>query len=310
MTKETVGLVGVGMMGAPMAANIVRAGLDLVLCDVDAARAQRVADDIGARVVPDAATLAREAGRVISMLPDSAIVEAMVFGPAGLAEGGGPGTLLIEMSSGDPSVTVDIAKRLEGRGIRVVDAPVSGGVTRAISGELTIMAGGEEADYEVAKPVLSTMGSPIHVGILGAGQALKALNNLVSAGGFLIGIEALLIGQKFGLDPAVMVETLNRSTGMNNSTQKKFKQYVLSRDFDAGGFALSLMAKDVGIAMKIAESTGTPAPFSGLCREMWAAASRMLGPGADHTAIARMCETFAGVELKSDAVARRGEEAA
>lgn len=310
MTTETVGLVGIGMMGAPMAANMARSGLDLVLCDSDAARAKRVADEIGARIAPDAATVAREADRVITMLPSSAIVEAVVFGPGGLVEGGRSGTLLIEMSSGEPGVTIDIARRLEGQGIRVVDAPVSGGVARAISGELTIMAGGVEADYEAAKPVLSTMGNPTHVGILGAGQALKALNNLVSAGGFLIGVEALLIGQKFGLDPALMVDILNKSTGMNNSTQKKFKQYVLSRDFDAGGFALSLMAKDVGIAMKVAESTGTPAPFSGLCREMWAAASRMLGPGVDHTAISRMCEIFAGVELRSDAVARRGEDPA
>jgi 3-hydroxyisobutyrate dehydrogenase len=148
------------------------------------------------------------------------------------------------------------------------------------------------------------MGTPVHVGLLGAGQALKALNNLVSAGGFLIGIEALLIGQKFGLDPALMVDILNSSSGMNNSTKNKFKQYVLSRDFDAGGFALSLMAKDVGIAMKVAESTGTPAPFSALCREMWAIASKVLGPGVDHTAIARMCEDFAGVELTSDTVPR------
>jgi 3-hydroxyisobutyrate dehydrogenase len=136
-----------------------------------------------------------------------------------------------------------------------------------------------------------------HVGILGAGQAMKALNNLVSAGGLLIGIEALLIGQKFGLDPDRMVDILNTSSGMNNSTQKKFKQYVLSRKFDDGGFALGLMAKDVGIALDVAKGTGTPAPFSALCSHLWNAASAMLGPKQDHTAITLMCETFAKAKL-------------
>jgi 3-hydroxyisobutyrate dehydrogenase len=116
---------------------------------------------------------------------------------------------------------------------------------------------------------------------------MKALNNLVSAGGYLIGIEALLIGQRFGLDPAKMVDVLNASTGMNNSTQKKFKEYVLSRRFDAG-FGLDLMVKDLSIALEVGRETTTPTPFAALCREMWASAAAMLGPGADHTAVAKL----------------------
>ncbi|WP_280860594.1 NAD(P)-dependent oxidoreductase [Pararhodobacter sp. SW119] len=309
MTSDTVGLVGVGMMGAPMAANIARAGIDLVLCDADTDRAKRVAEEVGARAATDPAGVARQAGRIITMLPNSAVVEQVILGAGGLAEAAPSGTLLIEMSSGDPSVTRNLSERLEEKGVRIMDAPVSGGVPRAISGQLTIMAGGKAEDYAAAESLLSAMGTPTHVGILGAGQALKALNNLVSAGGFLIGIEALLIGQKFGLDPALMIDILNSSSGMNNSTRNKFKQYVLSRDFDAGGFSLSLMAKDVGIAMKVAESTGTPAPLSALCRELWATASKVLGPGVDHTAIARMSEYFAGAELASDSVPRKPAKA-
>jgi len=141
------------------------------------------------------------------------------------------------------------------------------------------------------------MGTSItRTGGVGTAHAMKALNNLVSAGGFLIGIEALLIGQKFGLDPALMVDVLNASTGMTNSSQKKFKQYVLSRSFDAG-FGLDLMVKDLGIALGVARDTGTPAPMAALVREMWAAAQASLGPGQDHTAVARLSEHLAGTEL-------------
>jgi 3-hydroxyisobutyrate dehydrogenase len=208
-----------------------------------------------------------------------------------------PGTLLVDMTSGQPAVTRRLAEALASAGVTLIDAPVSGGVPRARDGTLAIMAGGPDAALDRAEPVLRAMGTTIHrVGGVGAGQAMKALNNLVSAGGFLIGVEALLIGSRFGLDPAVMVDVLNASTGMNNSTQRKFKQFVLSRSFDAG-FGLDLMVKDLGIALEVGRDTATPAPFAALCREMWAAAAAMLGPGQDHTAIAKLSERLAGQEL-------------
>ena len=125
---------------------------------------------------------------------------------------------------------------------------------------------------------------------------MKALNNLVSAGGFLISIEALLIGQRFGLDPALMVDVLNASTGMTNSSQKKFKQYVLSRKFDSG-FSLDLLVKDLSIAMGVGRETATPTPFAALCRDLTAGAQALLGPGQDHTALAKLSEALAGTEL-------------
>src|SRR6202035_2006012 len=143
--------------------------------------------------------------------------------------------MVIEMSSGVPSVSQLLAAELAGQGSALIDCPVSGGVTRARSGELSIMAGGHAGPLRRAEPVLSAMGTTIqHCGGVGAGQAMKALNNLVSAGGFLIGVEALLIGQRFGLDPAAMVGVLNTATGMNNSTQRKFRQFVLTRQFNSG----------------------------------------------------------------------------
>jgi len=201
------------------------------------------------------------------------------------------------MTSGQPGRTREIAATLAERGVTMVDCPVSGGVPRARTGELAIMAGGEAAALDRAEPVLRAMGTSIHrCGPIGAGQAMKALNNLVSAGGFLIGIEALLIGQRFGLDAALMVDVLNASTGMNNSTQKKFKQFVLSRRFDSG-FSLDLMVKDLSIALEVARETQTPTPFSALCRELSAACQALLGPGQDHTALAQLSEKLAGESL-------------
>jgi 3-hydroxyisobutyrate dehydrogenase len=182
----------------------------------------------------------------------------------------------------------------------MIDAPVSGGVSRAKTGELAIMVGGDAAAIERARPVLAAIGTSIlPCGGVGAGQAMKALNNLVSAGGFLIGIEALLIGQKFGLDAGLMTDVLNVSTGMNNSTQKKFRQFVLSRGFDSG-FSLDLMVKDLSIATGIGKEIGVPAPFAALCREMWASAASALGAGQDHTAVAKLSEMLAGFELEAE----------
>jgi 3-hydroxyisobutyrate dehydrogenase len=201
------------------------------------------------------------------------------------------------MTSGQPGKTREIAASLAQRGVAMVDCPVSGGVPRARTGELAIMAGGTEADLDRAEPVLRAMGTSIHrCGPIGAGQAMKALNNLVSAGGFLIGIEALLIGQKFGLEPGLMVDVLNASTGMNNSTQKKFRQFVLSRRFDSG-FALELMVKDLTIALDVGKEAGVPTPLAALTRELWAAAAAHLGPGEDHTAMAKLAERLAGQVL-------------
>lgn len=298
MTAKTVGLVGIGMMGWPMANCMIQKGVDLLLYDVDAGRSAKCQSEIGGKATASLKELGARADVIITMLPNSQIVSSVFFGKGDcLAESLRPGATVIEMSSGSPDVTIDIAARLAAKGVKMIDAPVSGGVPRAVSGTLTIMAGGEPAVVDDCTPILETMGSVTHVGILGAGQAMKALNNLVSAGGLLIGIEALLIGQKFGLDPDRMVDILNTSSGMNNSTQKKFKQYVLSRKFDDGGFALGLMAKDVGIALDVAKSTGTAAPFSALCSHLWNAASAMLGPKQDHTAITLMCETFAKAKL-------------
>lgn len=289
-----VAVIGIGNMGWPMAARLHGAGFALRVQDAAPGRAARFAAELGGTACGTAAEAARGAEFVVTMLPTSAQVGEAI---AAMGDALAPGSLLLEMSSGLPSATRGFAAALAARGVALLDAPVSGGVAKARTGELAIMAGGDAAALARAEPVLRAMGAAVtHVGPVGAGQAMKALNNLVSAAGFLAGAEALMIGQRFGLDPRVMVEVLNASTGMNNATQRKFRQFVLSRSFDAG-FGLGLMAKDLATALAVAQDTGTPAPLSALTRELWQAAARVLGPGADHTEMARFVETLAGDTL-------------
>jgi len=288
---KRIGFIGIGNMGWPMAANLLKAGFDVAVCDAAPGRAAQFAKEVGGHAAASPAEAAQGADAVITILPTSKQVAEVAEQMQGALS---TGALLIDMTSGQPGKTREIAAMLAPRGVAMVDCPVSGGVPRAKTGELAIMAGGEAADLDRAEPVLRAMGTSIHrCGGIGAGQAMKALNNLVSAGGFLIGIEALLIGQRFGLDPALMVDVLNASTGMNNSTQKKFKQFVLSRRFDSG-FSLDLMVKDLSIALEVGRETATPTPFAALCRELSASCQALLGPGQDHTALAQLSERLAG----------------
>ena len=297
MTAEVIKrvcFVGIGNMGWPMAARLVRAGLEVAVTDAVAGRAQTFADQVGGRVVARLPDATKEADVLITMLPTSAHVVSVVDE---ILPGLSSGKILVDMSSGAPAATQKIARDLATIGVPVVDAPVSGGVSRAVTGELAIMTGGDAAALDRVDPLLRAMGTTIYrIGPVGAGQAMKALNNLVSAGGFLMAVEALVIGQQFGLDPSVMTDVLNASTGMNNSTQKKLKQFVLSRKFDSG-FGLDLMVKDLSIALEVGRDGSVPTPFSALCREMWASAASLLGKGQDHTAIAKLSEALAGITL-------------
>jgi 3-hydroxyisobutyrate dehydrogenase len=290
-----VAFIGIGNMGWPMAARLVAAQFNVAVCDAVPGRARTFAAQIGGVAAHDAKMAAETADAVITILPTSQQVADVIgeIKPRLKRD-----ALVIEMSSGVPSVTRQLAEDLAKQGVAMIDAPVSGGVSRAKTGELAIMTGGESDALRRADPLLRAMGTTItEVGAIGSGQAMKTLNNLVSAGGFLIGIEALLIGKTFGLNPEKMVDVLNASTGMNNSTQKKFKQFVLSRQFNSN-FGLDLMAKDLGIALEVGKDGGVATPFSGLCRELWLAAAASLGRGKDHTEMARFSELLAGQSLE------------
>lgn len=289
MTAATprIGFVGIGNMGRPMAANLAKAGYALSVLDIDTNRARSFAQAIGGRAADSAADLARASDMIVTMLPTGREVrQALVEAEGGaLAKGLQPGAIVIDMSSADPVGTRTLGDELKGRGIALIDAPVSGGVPRAESGTLAIMVGGDdEAAVARAMPLLQAMGKQIfRTGPLGSGHAMKALNNYVAAAAFTASAEALVLGGKFGLDPAVMVEVLNASSGRNFNTEFPIKHHVLTGSF-AAGFALALMAKDVGIAGSMAEAIGARAPMTELVRRLWAEARDGMPPGADFTA--------------------------
>jgi 3-hydroxyisobutyrate dehydrogenase len=268
------------------------------VADARTDQAAKFAAEVGGTVAASLRALGEASDIVITMLPTSKIVRSVLLDGDGVAAGLRRGAIAIDMSSGVPAETAAIAEKLAAMGVAMLDAPVSGGVRKAVSGELAIMVGGDAKVALEVDPVLRAMGkSVIRAGGIGCGQAMKSLNNLVSAGGFLIAIEALLIGKKFGLDPAVMVDILNASTGVNNSTQVKFKQFVLSGAYNAG-FTLDLMVKDIGIALDVAEDLGVNTPFSALCRNIWSDAQADLGAGHDHTELAKFAAKIAGVNLR------------
>ena len=300
MIRERVGFIGLGRMGRPMARRLLAANVSVVLFDARPEAVEQLIAEAGGERARSLAELAARSDVVITMLPDGGAVRAVVAEAADRLLGSlGAGAVLVDMSSSAPTGTQELGRMLAEHAIAMLDAPVSGGVARAESGDLSIMVGGEPAVIDRCRPLLALLGRQVfETGPLGSGHALKALNNLVSAAGLIAATEALLIGRRFGLDPERMIDVFNASSGRNNSTEHKFKQFVFSRSFDSG-FALDLMVKDLATALDLAQATQTPARFSAVCRDLWAAGRGELGAGADHTAIVRWFETLAGTTLET-----------
>jgi 3-hydroxyisobutyrate dehydrogenase len=281
-----VAFIGLGQMGQPMANRLLKAGFKVRGADPSAAACEAFAA-AGGVAYAKAEDAARDANVVITMLPSSKVVRDVLLGEEGIAPSLPRGTLLIDMSSSVPTDTVALGAEMGKRGLTLIDAPVSGGVRRAVDGSLAIMAGGSSADLERAKPLLEAMGKSIFAtGRLGSAHAMKALNNYVSAAGLVAACEAILVGEKFGLEPDVMIDVLNASTGRNNSTEVKMKQFILSESFGSG-FSLGLMAKDLRIAADLATHLDLDLPQIAAIASIWEEARSRLGPGADHTEIYR-----------------------
>jgi 3-hydroxyisobutyrate dehydrogenase len=290
--KYTVGFIGIGKMGLPMATRIAAHGYPLHAYDISAAAIKelcsRVADARAAKTLAD---IGRSCKVVILMLPDSDVVKRVLFGEKdSLAAHLSRGSVVIDMSSSNPSVTREIGLRLKELGVDFIDAPVSGGVKRASDGSLAIMVGGDSTVIARVLPLLSTMGrSIIETGMLGSGHAMKALNNYVSAAGLLAACEALKIGVDFGIPPDKIIAVLNASTGKNNSTENKMMQFVVSKQFNSG-FSLGLMRKDITIAADLSKRLGSKTLLAESLLKSWADAEAKLGGVADHTEIFRMLE--------------------
>jgi 3-hydroxyisobutyrate dehydrogenase len=271
-------------MGWPMACNLAQAGIDVVVHDLDPGRADRFVGEFGGRAAHSPADFAG-ADIVVTMLPDGrAVASALTAWEGGIAASLAAGAVVVDMSSSNPLDTRELGPRLAEHDVALVDAPVSGGISRADSGELTIMVGGDdEAAIERAWPVLEVLGARLfRTGPLGSGHAMKALNNYCGAAAYTCTAEALAIGQQFGLSGEVMLGVLNTSTGRSFNTEVVFKDEVVPGRY-ATGFALALLAKDVGIAASLAQASGLDTPVCGLVADRWALARDALPPASDHS---------------------------
>jgi 3-hydroxyisobutyrate dehydrogenase len=278
-----VGFIGLGNMGWPMAANVLKAGHELIVYDADQGLAARFAADHGCEQARQLRDIA-QAQIIITMLPDGHVVRDVYLAPdAGLGVHLKSGTIAVDMSSSDPSGTRALGAALTALGVTLLDAPVSGGVPRAQAATLTIMIGGDAAEIERAKPVLASIGNRLfETGPLGCGHALKALNNFVAAAGYTAAAEALLIGRRFGLDQATMLEVMNVSTARNFNTEMVMLEHVVGGKFSTG-FSLGLLAKDVSIAADLAREVRMDAPLTRLISERWVLARDRLGAARDNS---------------------------
>jgi len=281
-----LGFLGLGMMGLPMTRNLLRGGFAVAGFDLQATAATVLQGEAGYRVASAPDDAAKDADVLILMLPSSKVVDDLLW-TQGLAQRLKPGQVMLDMSSSDPICSRENSQKLQALGIHFVDAPVSGGVKRAIDGSLSIMMGGEIAQIEAVRPILLAMGKTlVHVGAAGAGHAVKALNNYVSASGLLAVCEALVAAEKFGIDPHLVNQVFNASTGKNNTTEVKVENFMLSEKFNSG-FALALMRKDLQTAQTFIDRMGTPDDFAQTCLKTWMAAEAGQGQGSDHTAMYR-----------------------
>ena len=322
LPPQRIGFIGLGNMGAPMARRLAAAGYRLVVADA----ANGAVERFRANVACDAPATLPEIGAacriIITMLPDGHAVRKVLLGDAGVVAGltasagaaaastaaartaaastagavgsagaaGAPGAIVIDMTSASPVGTRALGAELAALGITLLDAPVSGGVSRAAEGKLAIMAGGDATVVARCQPILEALGQVFPTGAPGSGHAMKALNNFLSAINLAAAGEAMLAGERFGLDPALMIRIFNASTGRNTGTDHKYPNFVLPRTFNSG-FALGLMAKDLRLALELAQNTGAPTDLLQACVDMWSHAEGQLGGRVDNTEIVKYLES-------------------
>lgn len=296
--KPVIGFIGIGDMGTPMSHNLLKDGYRLVVYDL---REKAIEDLVkaGAERASSPQDVASRSSVAITMLPSSAEVEAVVLGSEGVIEGAESGNIVIDMSSSYPTSTRMVWERLAANGIRMLDAPVSGGTKGAREGTLSIMIGGEEKDYEECLPIFQTMGQNIYyIGEIGTGHAVKALNNLCSACSMVITSEAMVIATKLGLSPQKIIDVLNSSSGRSWSTQFKFPTFILNDTFNSG-FNINLMNKDLEIATRLGRELHVPMFAGTMIQQLYNHAAGQ-GHGEDcHTAIIKLIEDWSGVKVRS-----------
>jgi len=292
-----LGFVGVGRMGGPMASRLLDAGYRLCIYDVsDEATRPLVAR--GAELAASPAEVASAAEIVFMSLPTPDIVREVALGGNGGLINGSTVRTVIDLSTTGPGVATEVARNLAERQIAWVDSPVSGGVTGAKAGTLAVMVSCPKPAYQKLEPILKTFGKLFHAGEKpGLAQTAKLANNLLAATAMVATSEAMAMGVKAGLDPKVLLDIINASSGRNSATQDKFPRAILPRTFDFG-FATGLSYKDVRLCVEEAEAMGVPMVLGGTVREMLAVTRARFGAASDFTHIAKLLEEWAGVEIK------------
>lgn len=297
-TIKKIGFIGVGNMGNPMAANLLKAGFEVTVFDVRPETAAAFVAQHGGKVAATLSELAVGRDAIVTMLPDDRIVRKVMLDAGGAAAAMNKGAVLIDMGTCDPTGTRATAEAMQKLGLHMVDAPVMGGVVFARDATLDIMAGGSEELVERVTPLLKAMGrSIVHCGEIGAGHAMKALANYINACALINAIEALTIGKKFGLDPKMMSEALiPMCAGRNHPIEKKVIPHILSHKH-ATGMALAFIAKDVKIAVDMAHALDAAVPLGEKVSALWSDAVSKVGATVDQTEIVRYWEEATGVKL-------------
>jgi 3-hydroxyisobutyrate dehydrogenase-like beta-hydroxyacid dehydrogenase len=304
--KTLIGFIGLGNIGGPMARRVRAAGYPMIVHDLDPAKLARLTE-LGAQAAGSPRGVAEQAEIILLSLPDSSVVQQVALGPAGLIEGGRPGTLIADLTSGQPPLTRLIAEKLAERSIQYIDAAVSGGTAGAEVGTLAVMVGGDPALLERCRPVLEAFGKHIfHAGPIGAGHTIKALNNFLAATTLIATSEALTVAVQAGLDPQTAIDIINRSSGQSFASSHRFPRFIFKGDFThAGGMATWLLEKDLATALALGREHTVPMPVAGLIQQICALAMRELGRDAANQGIARLYEKWAGVEIRSSEGSRQ-----
>ncbi|HEV8440917.1 MAG TPA: NAD(P)-binding domain-containing protein [Methylomirabilota bacterium] len=294
---HTIGFIGLGSMGRPMATNVVKAGFALRVHDiVPDAVAALVAR--GAEARPSPKDVAGDVDAVITMLPDSPDVEAVLLGPEGVIQGARPGTFVIDMSTIDPTVTRRVGAALEARGLRFLDAPVGRTSAHAEAGTLYIMVGGDPADLAAVEPLLRAMGSDVvHCGSVGTGITMKVVNNYLSCAASVLTAECLVLGAKAGLELETMLRVMTNTAAKTAHLEMTYPAKAFRGDFTPG-FAIDLAHKDLGIGLRLGAEQRVPLTMGAVAREVYSAA-RAEGKGQlDYSGIITLLEEMAGVKVR------------
>jgi 3-hydroxyisobutyrate dehydrogenase len=296
--RPTLGFVGLGTLGAPLATRLLHAGFRLQIYDFDNDTLRYFLMETGGEVAATPRLMAEACDVVLAMLPRPAEVRAAAIGREGVVHGFGAGGMFVDLGASPPAQSREIAKELRQAGVAMVDAPALGGLAELRAGQLTLLVGGDDDAVGRVRPVLETLASRlIRTGPVGSAHAAKALCGQLAALCFLATAEALFIGRRVGLEPATLLEALNASAGANHATETTIARHVLSRSF-ASGLPLDGLLADLQHALEVARDGDIPAPLSALARELWATARMALGSGQDHTRLIRWLEQTAKTELR------------